>query len=218
MRVRTFVVGTCLLVAAGFLAAPVGAQENRLGLVGGLAVAQWGGDDVSGADSRLGFDVGAFFSWALREKWAIRPGLYYVEKGVGGEQGPSEFDVRVDYVELPLLLEFRVPTTTAVGVHLFAGPAVAFEVGCEVEERQGDISGTEDCDGPDFLDLPDSRAMDVGAMLGGGFRFAAGDRIDVVVEASYNLGLRSIDDTDAGADIKNRVFQANAGVTFLVGR
>lgn len=213
MYARTVLGGIGLLVALVFLAAPLQAQ-NRLGLVGGVTLATWGGDDVDDPDSSLGVDVGAFYSLGLNDTWALRPGVYYVQKGIEESDVDGDAELSVDYIEFPLLLEYRVPTEGAMDVHLFGGPAVALEVGCDVEGSAGGTSATADCDAIGL----DTKSVDFGAMIGGGLQFAAGESFDIVVEANYNLGLVSIiDDTVGDVDVKNRAFQINAGVSFPMG-
>ncbi len=217
MYVRTVLSGIGLLVALVFLAAPLQAQENRLGLVGGVSIANFGGDDSGDSDSSLGLSGGAFLSVGVNESWAIRPGVYYVQKGAEGSEGTSEFEFNLDYIEVPVLLEFRVPTTGAMGVHLFGGPAVALEVNCDIEASDGSVSGSVECDAPELGGFIDTKTVDFGLMLGGGIDFAASESVDIVIEGSYNLGLTSIDDSGADADLKNRAFQFHAGVSFPVG-
>lgn len=214
MRMRDVWGGIGVTVALVLLAAPLEAQENRVGLVGGLTMATWGGDDVDDPDGSLGYDVGAYLSWQVGDTWAFRPGVYYVQKGIEDSDASGEAELNLDYIEFPLLLEYRIPTEGALGVSLMGGPAAAFNLGCDLEGTSGGVSVTADCD-----DLGiDVKSIDLGAMIGMGLRFAAGESVGIVVEANYNYGLLSIDDSGGDADIKNRAFQVNAGVSFPVGR
>lgn len=217
MYARTVLSGIGLLGALVFLAAPLQAQDTRLGLVGGVSIANLGGDDAGDTDSSLGLSGGAFLSVGVNESWAIRPGVYYVEKGFEVSDGASELELNLDYIEVPLLLEFRVPTTGAMGVHLFGGPAVALEINCEFEGSDETGSGSVECDAPEFMGFFDTKTVDFGLMLGGGIDFAASESVDIVIEGSYNLGLTSIDDSGADADVKNRAFQIHAGLSFPMG-
>ena len=214
---RTFVAGIGLLLVLAFLGGPLAAQENRVGLVAGVSIASLGGDDSGDPDSSLGLDVGAYLSWEVAESWAIRPGIYYVQKGAEATDAGGTLELNLDYVELPVLLEYRIPTEGALGVHLFGGPAVAFEVSCELELSGSGVSATVDCTDPNLDGGFQTSSVDFGIMLGGGLRFSAGGSVDLVVEGSYNLGLTSIDDSPEDNDIKNRAFQINAGLSIPVG-
>lgn len=213
MSARAVLGGTGLLVAFVFLAAPLQAQENRWGLAAGVSRATWGGDDAGDPDTHVGFDFGAFVSRGLSDAWALRPGIYFVEKGIQDGDPSSDAELTLDYVEFPLLVEYRIPIGGAWGMHLLGGPAVAFEVGCEVDGSSDGEPLTLDCRAIGLA----TKDMDLGAMIGGGLHLDAGERLEIVLDVNYNLGLTSIDDSDAEGDVKNRAFQVNAGVSLPLG-
>lgn len=202
--------GIGILLALVFLATPVAAQEHRLGFVGGVTVATWGGDDADDFDSTQGFDLGAYLSWAVGETWAIRPGVYYVQKGNELSNADGDFELDLAYVEIPVLLEYRIPMPGALNVHLLAGPALAFKVGCDLELSG---RGIRECDDVGL----DVKGVDLGSTIGLGLQLGAGEGFHLVVETNYTYGFVSVDDTGGDADVTNRALQVNAGVSFPVG-
>jgi hypothetical protein len=141
------------------------------------------------------------------------PGVAYSQQGTGVDLGGGVSGTfKLDYLEVPLLLELAAPLQGNPRIRPFAvlGPAVGLEVGCKVRGESGSQSAEVDCDDP-LLGL-DTKKVQAGLHFGAGIeisRFFVGLR--------YQLGLTSIDDTGADADIKNRVLAIVAGYGFRLG-
>lgn len=208
-------IGTTALVLLALLAPPLGAQtglENRMGLVGGATMATWAGDDTNDPDWRMGGDVGAFVSWVVHDPWALRAGLYYVQKGIRESDADGDATLTLDYLEIPLLLEYRLVSDGWLGVHVFGGPAVALKLGCRVEASTA--AGPTEAQCSVYGMHP--REMDTGIMVGAGADLVT-DGVGLLLESRFNLGVGSIDDSYARADVKNRAFQVNLGVVIPTG-
>lgn len=209
-------IGTTALVLLALLAPPLGAQtglENRMGFVGGATMATWAGDGTNDPDWRMGGDVGAFVSWVVDDPWALRAGLYYVQKGIRESDADGDATLTLDYLEIPLLLEYRLVSEGPLGVHVFGGPAVALKLGCRVEAIT--VAGATEAQCSVYGMSP--REMDTGIMVGAGANYAVTTGVGLLLEARFNLGVGSIDDSYVRADVKNRAFQVNLGVVIPTG-
>lgn len=97
--------------------------------------------------------------------------------------------LRLDYLQLPVLARLHLPAVGTVRPSLFAGPAVAFEIGCTVQTASEEIALTLGCGTDD-----DGRTRtDWSVLLGGGGAYRVGGGA-VRLEGRYDIGLAEIDD------------------------
>jgi hypothetical protein len=202
------------------------AAQTTFGFKAGVSVSDLSIDTDEVApdlESKIGILLGASVDVPLASGLWFQPGLSYVPKGaeITGEINGEEFTftLGLDYVELPLLLKYAFPTTGSLGVHVFAGPALAFEVGCELGIGSEGVDVSIDCDqGEDEGFEVTTKSFDLGALVGGGVSVPMGGA-SLLFEASYNFGLTNIADTDEGEDdsVKNRAFYISAGIAFPMG-
>lgn len=208
---------TAALLFAG--ASPADAQSKRLGLRGGASFATVTTDLVD-SDTRTGFTVGAFADFPLSEFFSIEPGVNYVTRGGEFEnEGFPATELELDYIEIPVLFKANIVNDSPVTPHLYAGPALSFEVDCTLTEGGDDVDAVAGCDeqGFDFF----TRGTSIGLMAGGGASFAAGGGTHLALDVLYNAGLTSIDDSDTNApeflDVKNRTLTVTASFSIPVG-
>jgi len=118
----------------------------------------------------------------------------------GSPTGTVESFLILDYLEVPVLLRWNIPTGTTTRPHLYAGPTVAFRV----SSRNRTESET--------TDLKDVQGLDSGVAIGGSVDFPLNPG-RLVVDLRYGIGL-----TDAFGDqarnYKNDVLSIMAGVSF----
>jgi Outer membrane protein beta-barrel domain len=196
------------LVTLG-LAATAGAQAAsaippiRLGLLAGANFARVGGKDVDDVGTRTGFVGGAYLAIPIAPAVVLRPELLYTMKGAKAT-GSDAATVKLDYVEAPVLVQWDVPTTSAVRPHLYAGPGFGFRTKCEVSASSGGATDSASCDDINRqadAELIDFKSFDFGLLVGGGVGFALG-RQTLTVGARYELGLTKI---ASDSDAKHRV-------------
>jgi len=209
------------VVLAGALAlavaAPLSGQGLRGGVKVGIASATLSGDDVDDAESRTAFWGGGFLTFPLAPGFAIQPEVLYASKGVaatGAFDGDVEAQLRIAYIEVPILAKFTVGTSIA-RPYFFAGPTIGFRVSCEVEVSGGGISITADCDESDEEDV-EFKSTDIGAVFGAGFDYDLSG-VTLVVDGRYGLGLSTIVDGPGDPDVKNRAFAFLVGLSIPLG-
>ena len=199
------------MLALALLPAQLGAQGITAGFSAGLSLANLTGDDADeDLDSRTGFNAGAFVDFPIGEIIGVSTGLYYVQKGFSDDVGDVELGL--DYLEVPILLRVTaLGGDDAVGVNLFLGPTLAFEIGCEADFEG---FGSVDCDEDD--EFP-TKGFDLGLAFGAGVTFPVSDAMSLFGTAIYDFGLRSIDDSGVDFDIKNETVLLDVGVAFRLG-
>lgn len=216
-----------LAAGLGLLTAPAASAQTSFGVRAGLNVANasfnedetpvFGGTELE-KQSRLGLVAGVFADIALTPSLSFHPEVLYAQKGfrvvtVDDADVDGSITQQLDYVEVPLLLSYRIPAgPNGLVFGIEGGPAVAFKVNtgyscsgdlepfCELFESDGGI----DDDGV--------RDLDVGAALGltvGAGPFGVGAR--------YTQGLTTIGDAEDEADAvdaRNQAFSVTAHYTF----
>lgn len=204
-----------LSIATG-VALPLHAQTGGLtyGALAGLSLSKAGGSDVGG-ESKLvtGTAVGAFVTLGVGRRLAIEPQLLVVEKGVKSEESGLTATLKLSYLQLPLLAKLRFPMdpdgrTTAF---LFAGPAVAYRIGCRVRLAESGNELNAGCDSDEEADA--LRSFDSSLIFGLGVDIGR-----TTLSLRYDLGLSRLDQSAAANDIKNRALVLLAGVKLGMNR
>jgi len=180
-----------LTAAAVFAFGLANAQETKFGVKAGLNMADLGGDDADGLDSKVSFHVGGFAEIKLSDKFAFQPELVYSAQGAKADGGTYD----LGYLNIPLMAKYFATDKFSIE----AGPQVGFLMSAKGNPDSGDSFDIKD----------ELKSTDFGFNLGAGYdfteNFSAGLR--------YNLGLSNIIDAD-GADWKNSVFSLSVGYKF----
>jgi opacity protein-like surface antigen len=177
----------------------------EVGAKGGINIGDiWGSDaDSLGVDtsSRVGFLGGAFLGATFNENFGARLEVLYAQRGQKSTIDDVEYTMKLDYVEIALYGTASYPASDMVSVYGFAGPYVGFNSKAEISNGE-----TED--------IKDNiKSTDFGLGGGAGVSYMATDMLKIFLEAQYNIGLMSIDDSDSDWTVKNQ----GVGVTVGVG-
>jgi hypothetical protein len=214
------IIATGVLTLMLLLPNPSSATGIKGGLKIGANSAKLYGDDVGnledllgeGLKSRIGFSVGGFITFNIAEMFAIQSEVLYTMKGLRWEgeingATPLKVWIKLDYLEIPVLVKIMPGTQGSVKPYLFAGPAVAIKVSGKVKaEFEGES---------DEEVLEDVKSTDFGLVIGAGADFGLGayGRGSLSVDIRYTLGLSTISDFE-GDDVKNGVFSLMVGYSF----
>lgn len=193
-----------LLLGSGLAHAQTPAKARpTIAVLAGLNLAKIAGDDDDGIDNRTAFVAGVGLGLPISPDWSFAPELTYSQKGAKVSEGNASATVRLNYIEIPALLRFDVPTSSEVRPFLLAGPALAFKTACSLEVKEDGVASSVSCE--ELVNAAGGessfKSFDVGAMFGGGLAFNVSGRT-MRVGVRYNIGLVNI--TDEG-NSKNRV-------------
>jgi len=197
-----------MLVALVLLPVRAAAQTTTtFGVEGGVALANvdFSSDMFSVSfDNRLGGMGGFQIAWDFNRSVGLQVDALYIQKGTKSSEAffdeLGELEIRVDYVEVPVLVRGNFHASDVVTIRIFGGPSFAFKVNDEQS------FGGEKLTGDDKLDL---KAYDMGLSVGGAVQFG-----NFFVDGRYTFGLVDIDDDpddDGLVTIKTRT------ATFMVG-
>lgn len=201
----------------------------RIGLKGGLNLANVEGDDAGAWGSRQGIVAGIFASLKLPAGLSLQPELLYAQKGAKGTLHGDSVTVtatlKTVYIEIPVLLKYALSSKGPVSPCLFVGPAFAFSKSSKTELEvsvlglplSGDVNNYNE------------KSADLGFVLGGSLDFSAGRSL-LTLDVRYTLGtstmwdkvklpvpddqLAYIDASGGPANMKNAVFSLTAGLMF----
>ena len=171
--------------------------------------------------SKAGFSFGAFVLSRLSGPLALQVGATYTKKGFKLTPAPNATagtdltaGVSLVYVEIPVLATLVLPTGAPrrIASTIFAGPAIAVEVGCNVETEIVGEAGSRSCDEGGVS----TKSVDAGLRVGGGLMFQTRPA-SFLVEVAYTLGLINIDDfPDSTDEVKNRNLSFSVGIMFPI--
>jgi opacity protein-like surface antigen len=218
---KKLLIVTVLVLAFAFTTSAQDAAAPMFGVKAGLNLANHYGSGTD-ADSEFGehkFKAGVvggvFMSYALSPQFSVQPEILYSMKGykwegTGGEAGYTEKG-KFNYLEVPVLFKYNVPTEGTTSPNLFVGPAVAFLMSAKIDWDYDTESGT--------VDWKDStKSVDFGVAFGGGVDFAMGEGT-VTFDVRYTLGLSKLPDLaepdpDFDDKIKNKAWSFMFGYVF----
>lgn len=197
-------------VAGALLPGTVAAQDVMIGVKGGINSANVSLDpeDID-TSARTAFVGGLFAEFGLSDLLAIRPEALYSGKGFKASEGTQELELKLNYIEVPVLLVARFGSSSVQPV-VFAGPVIAFESSCDVSASDTGVSFDSACE--DFDEGISTKSTDFGAAFGAGVEIDLGGFF-LLGDARYNLGFTDLDeDEDLSAKNKGWSFQGGIGI------
>lgn len=200
MRKRFVFIAVITALIATLLPVRVAAQAWYLDLHAG-----WSYSDLTGKRSALvdgsyksGFAGGASAELMLNEDWGWEFGLWYIQKGTKGKfendnenigflPGSNDvFDgtVKLDYVEIPLLVNVYYPVAETARIRGYIGPTFSFLARAQADGTFNGESGTRDIK-DDFDDA------DITVMIGAGGQFEL-ERVTLLLNLRWDIGTTNI--------------------------
>ena len=155
-------------------------------------------DAIISENQQLGFTAGFFGSTRLAGRLYLDFEVLVTTKGTKYDFADFENELRLTYLELPVLARVGVLRAGAVTAYVSGGPSFAFKLK-EVQKEAGEETSIYD----------EVKKWDVGIAMGGGVSFGSW-----VVDARYTLGLIDIVDIDSAGFAEPTAKNRTLGVTF----
>jgi hypothetical protein len=205
------VYSTFFACAAAFALSATAAQAQTLGFKLGASFATLSIDDAATTQNSItGFIGGGHIRFGLTDRLGLQAELLSVTKGADITAGTPDFDLRLEYIEVPLLLHLPLMMGANFSPYLIGGPSIGFEIRCRTTIAGG---VTADCGDADAFAR---NSTDFGVTAGGGFAFAMGPGA-LLLEGRYTWGLSDISRAD-DITIRNRSGAVMAGYEIPLGR
>lgn len=197
---RTILLFTALFFATAFTT--LSAQDAvKTGAKGGLNFATI---SDSNFETRTGFVIGGFAKFGIPDSpLSIQPEALYSQQG--GENEGNE--VRIDYLQVPVLFKFALSQNATTQPNVFAGPYAGYRLVAEQDGATGGLFG-----GGSNIENQ-TEQVDYGLAFGGGLDIEVGDSI-FTMDARYNFGMADVFTDQSG---KNRVFSITFGISLPSG-
>jgi hypothetical protein len=175
----------------------------------------WGSSDYSdnyGNSSRTLPRFGLFATFHVNEAFGVQTEFLYVKKGVKGSGEANITDgtmleiakitetVSLTYLEIPLLLKYKLPLQGSVQPAFFFGPALAIKASA-TNETEIDVTfqtptGSASLQGAGEPDIDNTKSTDFGLVLGGDIGIKMG-QVRLYLDARYTLGFsQQFEDVD----------------------
>ena len=183
------------------------------GIKGGLSLSKFTGKDASNDFTsqkyRPSGAAGAFATYRLSDMFAASLEPMWVQRGnkfdaVAEDGSTHSVSTRVDYIDVPLLAKFYVPTSSNFHPNIFVGPDVAFRL----DAKEKDTNSSQSINIKDNV-----KSTDFGVAFGLGTVYDIG-KGGVSVDGRYYAGLTKIDNTASKSTIRNGDFLFLVGYSF----
>lgn len=203
---RKKVVISCLTMA---LILPLYAQFDFGGLISfnlsSFSVNQ--GPNSEDYSSKLGFGVGAVVDWPLTGQFDLHAEPMFLQKGGKIETSSFVGKLKVNYLEIPLMIRYTYEYSSSLLPYAMAGPSVGLLSSARfIVKNEGEQDEKENTKGLDF-----------GVGIGGGIKIPKGNNT-FFAETRYVLGLANINKEADESEVKNRGLQVLVGITVPVGQ
>ncbi|WP_338790583.1 porin family protein [Bernardetia sp. MNP-M8] len=182
---------------------------TSLGIKGGVNIANFRGEDVKDFDSRTAFNLGLVLNYSVAESVGLSLEADYASMGAkydGSLLGvpTGEYTTKLDYLRTTLLFNYYMGSSEMnIRPELFAGPYLGFLLGANNKVEDGDYNDVKD----------GYKGTDFGAAFGAGLHLKVGEKMWLVPDVRYNLGLSNVFDND-NVTGRNGVLSVNLGLTF----
>ena len=171
----------------------------RVGIIAGANRATISGGYSPRVSTRTGFAGGLMAVLPVALRFAIQPELMFTMTGANSDSGGVSATAKINYVEVPILARFQIPTPSSLKPFIYGGPGVAYRTSCMIEAHYaiGAVFGfdgdyTVSCDelarqGQRASPGVKYRRTDFDGIIGGGLVFDIGGRT-TTVGVRYDVG------------------------------
>lgn len=199
-------ISALVLCAAVVTVAP--AQKSiDFGVMAGGTFSKFGGKDNGDFDkTKVGIAGGVFVTLGIAPQFAVQTEALFAQKGGKNEVDDESF--KISYVEIPVLAKFRIPAKgngSQFSPHVYGGGALGIKSGCTA--KSGSTTSTCKAIGAEIKSTDFSLVFGAGVDIG-----------RAMIDARFDLGLSTIDNSSSAEDVKNRTFYLLAGWTFRTPR
>lgn len=165
-----------------------GIAQSKFGIRGGLNMANV---DISASgvtiapEARTTFFAGINFDIQINEKLSFSPGIQYTGRGYKLSSNGATSEAKLDYIDVPLLLNLRLPLSETTSILLSGGGMPGFLLAATGESSYNGRSESQDIkDGVETFHF--------GLTFGGGIEITSKNLI-IVPQIYYTIGLTNMD-------------------------
>lgn len=139
-------------------------------------------------DSRSTWLIGLFYAFNISKHVTLQPEIFYAQKGgISKETFSKEvitINHKLSYIEIPLLVKFKIPNKSFIKPLFFFGPYAAYCLNAKAEQTA--FRETEEIDLEKYI-----KKWDFGLVFGAGLEFNL-KGMNFLVDARYSFGFTNI--------------------------
>ncbi|MFL5730398.1 MAG: porin family protein [Cytophagaceae bacterium] len=200
-----------LILLAGWISAA--GQTVKMKKDGGISIGpkagasftSFGGHDAGDVKARIGFAGGAFLNVSFLKVFSVQPEILFHEKGATNTSGTMRQNIRMNYIDIPVLFKLRLPIQRTFFPHIFAGPDCAYlvnEKNNNTDMQTGDQSSTG---------IKRFHHLNTGGVMGAGLDVQSGN-LFFTLDGRYGFSFNSVGDSSFRLDVYNRNITVLAGI------
>ena len=179
-----FIVALSLFVLLAFVPQILNAQKGEFGVrfmptISSLDVQSSSGGQISG-DATVGFGAGIFLGFNFSDNFGLQGEAIYSTLNQKYTEDDVEKEIKLEYINIPLLLSFNTGKLKPVNFNVVAGPQIGISVGSELF--------TSDGGDPDNEAVLSVKKGDLGFAYGAGFDFG----LNAAKTFRVGLGFRGV--------------------------
>ena len=206
---------SCLPIALLVLVTTSGTAQSAhqwFGPFVGMNYAGVYGTDASGLNSRTDLAIGGQVDSDIGEKGFFRTGVIYSRRGFESGDAFATADLKISYLELPLLFGYHIPTAGGgFQPFILGGGQFGIRLWCSLEESSGGRTASSACNNSGVS--TDFAGLDFAIVGEGGLAIPLGLN-HLLVDIRYAQGMVKI---ERHTDIKNRGFTFGLGFMMPAG-
>ena len=136
-----FIVALSLFVLLAFVPQILNAQKGEFGVrfmptISSLDVQSSSGGQISG-DATVGFGAGIFLGFNFSDNFGLQGEAIYSTLNQKYTEDDVEKEIKLEYINIPLLLSFNTGKLKPVNFNVVAGPQIGISVGRELFTSDG---------------------------------------------------------------------------------
>jgi opacity protein-like surface antigen len=189
-----------VLVAVVPSAAAAQTSPVTFGVTAGVTLSDVNASDSSTFTKLWGAAGGIFVGRNFNPNVGLQVEALAVQRGAADDSTTADATFRLTYIDVPVLLRVGPTSTNDMHFHVFTGVVPGFRMKADVKDNTSGVS----------VDLKDNtKSMDLGWTIGAG-----AERGALSLDVRYTMGLMNINDTETGAEYKNRSAMLKIGYRF----
>lgn len=189
-----------LLVLSVFLLSTTARADapKGLGLQLGFNLADVSTDSSISTSSTLGYVFGATYDHEFEPNLSLVPGVRLIQRGFGFNVGTTEVDLKITYLELPVMFLARFHGADVVPFFM-GGPVLGLKMGTSCSVAGADCTVYDDSG---------VKSTHLGLEIGGGAIFPLASGAAMSAQLRYHLGLTTVADGLSDPRHRGAIFEA----------
>jgi hypothetical protein len=210
---RKFIIIGIISTLASYSASYAQTGEKKdggiaIGPKGGLSINRLKGDNTTSSQDRTGAVIGGFLNISFLKLLSIQPEVFFSQRGGGATiSNTSTSNLKLSYMEVPILFKLRLPLGKTFFPHVFAGPDFAYRIYSKSTNTDNTTGVTSE------IDKDRIRRMANGGVFGAGLDIQT-EHLFFTLDGRYGFTFNDLGTSTYHLDVRNNNITVLAGIGF----